>query len=63
MLLSYPNFSEYFLIHTDSSKTEFGWVTSQDIKPIDFWSRKLTSAQINYNTTERELLSIVKTLK
>ena len=32
-------------------------------KPIAFYSRKLNDAQTRYTTTERELLSIVETLK
>ena len=36
---------------------------SQDNKPIAFYSRKLNPAQTRYTTTERELLSIVETLK
>ena len=36
-----------------------GGVISQQEKPIAFYSRKLTPVQINYNTAEREVLSIV----
>ena len=62
-LLSYPNFNKPFVIHTDASKLQLGAVISQDDKPIAFYSIKLNSAQVNYTTTERELLSIVETLK
>ena len=62
-LLSYPNFNEPFDIHTDASKLQLGAVISQKGKPIAFYSRKLNPAQVNYTTTERELLSIVETLK
>ena len=47
----------------DASKTHLGSVISQDKKPIAFYSRKLQPAQTQYTTTERELLSIVETLK
>ena len=52
-----------FIIHTDASKLQLGSVISPDDKPIAFYSRKLNSAQVDYTTTERELLSIVETLK
>ena len=47
----------------DASKVQLGEVINQDNKPIAFYSRKLNPAQVNYTTTERELLSIVETLK
>ena len=40
-----------------------GAVIMQEGKPLTFFSRKFTSAQRNYTTTEKELLSIVETLK
>ena len=62
-LLSYPNFSLPFDIHTDASQVQLGSVISQNGKPIAFYSRKLNPAQTRYTTTERELLAIVETLK
>ena len=52
-----------FVIHMDASKVQLGAVIGQDNKPIAFYDRKLHHAQVNYTTTERELLSIVDTLK
>ena len=63
VMLSYPDFSKPFEIHTDASHYQLGAVISQDGKPIAFYSRKLNDAQTRYTTTERELLSIVETLK
>jgi hypothetical protein len=62
-LLAYPNFNKPFIIHTNASHTQLGAVISQDNKPIAFYSRKLNPAQTRYTVTERELLSIVETLK
>lgn len=63
VLLSYPDFSKPFDIHTDASHTQIGSVISQENRPIAFYSRKLNPAQSRYTTTERELLAIVETLK
>ena len=63
LLLAYPDFNAPFGIHTDASKLKTGAVISQKGKPIAFYSRKMNSAQQNYTTTEKELLSIVATLK
>ncbi len=62
-LLTYPNFSKPFQIHTDASDLQLGACISQDGKPLAFYSRKMNPAQTRYTTTEQELLSIVETLK
>ena len=62
-ILNYPKFDRPFDIHTDASDRQLGAVISQDGKPLAFYSRKLSSAQRNYTTTEQELLTIVEILK
>ena len=63
IVLFYPNFNEPFQILTNTNKLQLGSVISQYGKPIAFYSRKLNPAQVNYTTTERELLSIVENQK
>ena len=63
VMLAFPDYLKPFVIHTDASHYQLGAVISQDDKPIAFYSRKLNDAQTRYTTTERELLSIVETLK
>jgi hypothetical protein len=63
VLLLYPDFNKPFYIHTDASHYQLGTVISQDNHPIVFYSCKLQPAQVRYTTTERELLSFLKTLK
>ena len=63
VLLAYPDFNAFFEMHTDDSKLQIGAVISQKGKPIAFYSRNMNSAQHNYTTTEKKLLSILATLK
>jgi RNase H-like domain found in reverse transcriptase len=64
VMLAYPDFNEPFENHTGASHRQLGAVISQQGKPLAFYtSRKLNPAQTRYKTTERELLSIVETLK
>lgn len=64
-VLIYPNYSETFIITTDSSDTCIGSMLSQgDIpndKPIMFYSKVLNEAQQRYPTVEKELLAIIST--
>ena len=62
-LLTYPDFNETFKIHTDASAFQLGVVISQKDKTIILYSRKITGAQQRYTVTERELISIMETLK
>ena len=62
-LFTYTDFNEEFKIHTDDRYFQLGAVISQKVKPIAFNGRKLTDYEIRYTVTERELLSIIETIK
>lgn len=66
-LLQYPDFSKTFYLTTDASNFAIGSVLSQGEPPNDlpiaYASRTLNRAESNYSTTERELLSIVWSVK
>ena len=50
-LSAYPYFNEEFKIHTDASNFQLG-VVIHNGKPINFYGRKLTGAQMRYTVTE-----------
>lgn len=65
--LSYPDYNKPFNIYSDASNTAIGAVLSQTFekneRPLYFFSRKLTDAERNYSTIEKEILAVVSSLK
>ena len=61
-LLAYPRFEQAtnFIIATDASNVGIGGWLSQEVegerRQISFFSRTLTSAELNYSTNEKEAL-------
>lgn len=62
-VLQAPNFGTPFELWTDASTHGIGAVLMQDGHPVAYESRKLSSAEFNYTTTEQELLAVVHSLK
>ena len=62
-LLTYPDFNEIFKMNTDANAFQLGAVIRHKEKPIAFYSINLTNAQRWYTVPEREIISIIETLK
>ncbi|KMQ85846.1 enzymatic polyprotein endonuclease reverse [Lasius niger] len=66
-VLKYPDFAQEFIVTTDASDYAIGAILSQgkigEDQPVAYASRVLSRAEQNYNTTEKELLSIVWAVK
>lgn len=67
-VLSNPDFNKIFFIQCDASDVGVGAVIFQEDEeggehPIEYFSKKLTTAQRNYSVTERECLAVVLAVK
>ncbi len=66
-ILSYPNFSEPFILDTDASNTAIGAVLTQVVngqeKAVAYASRALTKSERKYCVTRKELLAVVYFVK
>jgi hypothetical protein len=62
-LLHTPNESLPYEVVTDASDLEPGGVLSQKGHPVAFESKKLNDAELNYQTTRKEMLALVHALR
>ena len=66
-MLSLPDFDLTFLLETDASDNCLGAALIQKLEckdyPIAFYSRTMTVAEKNYDTSQKELLAIVKAVE
>jgi hypothetical protein len=62
-LAAYLNHNKRFDVYTDASDFQLGACIIQERRPVAYFSQKLTKSKQNYTTMEKEMLSIVATLK
>lgn len=66
-MLSYPNERNNLILQTDASDNCVGAALNQlvdkELKPLGFYSKKLTDPQKNYSTYDRELTAIFQAIK
>ena len=62
-MAAYPDHNKQFDIYIDASDYQLGAAIILNIIPAAYLKKKIIGAQMNYTTMEKELLSIVETLK
>mgnify|MGYP000055962241 CR=1 FL=1 len=61
--LNLPNFSEKFFLNVVASDDAIGGVLYQNRGAIAFYSRKLTKAEQNYSTIDKEFLALFSSIR
>ncbi|KAI5652974.1 hypothetical protein M9H77_30161 [Catharanthus roseus] len=62
-ILSLPDYSKSFEVHTDASDFAIGGVLMQDGHPIAYESRKLNETERRYTVQEKEMTAIIHCLR
>ncbi|KAI5678652.1 hypothetical protein M9H77_09602 [Catharanthus roseus] len=62
-VLSLPDYSKPFEVHTDASNFAIGGVLMQDGHPIAYESRKLNETERRYTVQEKEMTAIIHCLR
>ena len=62
-LAAYPDHNKRFNIYTDASDFQLGICIIQEGRLVAYFSCKLTKSQQNNTTIEKEMLSIIATVK
>jgi hypothetical protein len=63
VLAAYLDHNKRFDVYTDASYFQLGTCIIQEGRPVAYFLQKLKKSQQNYTTMEKEMLSIVTTLK
>jgi len=61
-VLAFPTFDSPFAIITDASLLGTGGILMQNEQPLCYTSSKFSPAELNYTTTDQELLAVVRAL-
>ena len=62
-VLRVPDFEKPFRLVTDASQVGMGGVLTQDGQAVAYESKKFSSTEMNYSTSDRELYAVVHCLK
>jgi hypothetical protein len=62
-LAAYLDHNKRFNVYSDASDFQLGACIIQEGRPVSYFLQKLTKSQQNYTMMEKEILSIIATLK